>query len=174
VSDYIPQANYRRKDDLPTGQADKQITGAELQIEFNAIATAIATKANTTDIPAGNPITTTSPATFTAGYGVAPSTLTPGSTVTPVATVSNFFTLTYTQAAVTIAAPTGALNGQRIFIKFINNVVGGVSTFTWNTVFKFRGSDTRQPTQTQNAIDLVEAVYDGSIWLTRYIGKNYA
>lgn len=172
MTDYTPQANFRRKDALPTGQADKLITGAELQTEFTAIATAITSKANTSALPVGVPITTTTPFTFGVGYGNTATVLTPGATVTPTADTSNFFTLTFTSSAVTIAAPTNPKQGQVLRLKLVNGI--GVSIFTWNAVFKWKASESGQPTQTLNAIDLMEAIYDGTYWLSRYIGKNYA
>lgn len=172
MTDYTPQANFRRKDNLPTGHADKEITGAELQAEFSAIATAITSKADTTDLPVGVPVTTTAPFTLAVGYGNTATVLPPGATVTPTADTSNFFTLTFASSTVTIAAPTNPKSGQVIRLKLVNGI--GASTFTWNAVFKWRGSESVQPTQVLNAIDIMESVYDGTYWLTRYVGKNYS
>lgn len=46
MSDYVKATNFYSKDALLTGNPDKIIKGAEIDDEFNAIATAIATKAN--------------------------------------------------------------------------------------------------------------------------------
>jgi hypothetical protein len=50
MTDYTKSTNFTSKDTLPTGSALKIIKGAEFDTEFNAIATAIATKVNTSDI----------------------------------------------------------------------------------------------------------------------------
>ena len=46
MTDYTKSTNFTSKDTLPTGNALKIIKGAEFDTEFNAIATAVATKAN--------------------------------------------------------------------------------------------------------------------------------
>lgn len=46
MSNYVKATNFYAKDALLTGNPDKIIKGAEIDDEFNAIATAIATKAN--------------------------------------------------------------------------------------------------------------------------------
>jgi hypothetical protein len=87
MSNYVKATNFTAKDSLLTGNPAKIIKGAEIDDEFNAIATAVATK------PDSN-----SP-TFT-GVPVAP-TATAGSNTTQLATTA------FTTAAVTTA--TGAL-----------------------------------------------------------------
>lgn len=46
MSNYVKATNFYAKDALLTGNPDKLIKGSEIDDEFNAIATAIATKAN--------------------------------------------------------------------------------------------------------------------------------
>ena len=46
MSNYVKATNFFSKDALLTGNPDKIIRGAEIDNEYNAIATAIATKAN--------------------------------------------------------------------------------------------------------------------------------
>jgi len=46
MTDYTKSTNFTSKDTLPTGNALKIIKGAEFDTEFNAIAVAVATKAN--------------------------------------------------------------------------------------------------------------------------------
>lgn len=48
MSNYIKTTNFAAKDALPTGSPDKVATGTSVDIEFNNIATSIATKADTT------------------------------------------------------------------------------------------------------------------------------
>lgn len=46
MSNYTKTTDFQAKDSLPTGNANKVVKGAEIDTEFNSIATAIATKAN--------------------------------------------------------------------------------------------------------------------------------
>ena len=47
MSNYTKTTNFAAKDSLPSGDAGKIIRGTEFNTEFDDIATAIATKANT-------------------------------------------------------------------------------------------------------------------------------
>ena len=47
MSDYTKTTDFEAKDSLPSGDAGKIIKGAEFEVEFDAISTAIATKADT-------------------------------------------------------------------------------------------------------------------------------
>lgn len=64
MSNYVKATNFYAKDALLTGNPDKIIKGAEIDDEFNAIATAIATKANL-----NSPNFTGTPTVPTAPYG---------------------------------------------------------------------------------------------------------
>ena len=47
MSNYTKATNFATKDSLPTGNPSKIVKGTEINTEFDAIATAIATKADT-------------------------------------------------------------------------------------------------------------------------------
>ena len=47
MSNYTKLTDYAAKDTLPSGNAIKLVKGTELDDEFNAISTAVASKANT-------------------------------------------------------------------------------------------------------------------------------
>ena len=47
MSNYTKTTNFAAKDSLPSGNAAKIVKGTEIDTEFNNIATASATKANT-------------------------------------------------------------------------------------------------------------------------------
>lgn len=49
MSNYTKTTNFAVKDNLASGNAAKIIKGTEIDSEFNNIATAVATKANTAD-----------------------------------------------------------------------------------------------------------------------------
>jgi len=46
LSNYVKSTNFTSKDTLPSGSALKIIKGAEFETEFNAIQTAVSTKAD--------------------------------------------------------------------------------------------------------------------------------
>tara|TARA_R110000803_G_scaffold65307_1_gene126414 strand:- start:141 stop:380 length:240 start_codon:yes stop_codon:yes gene_type:complete len=46
MSNYTKATDFAAKDSLPTGSAAKIVRGTEINEEFNAIVTAVATKAN--------------------------------------------------------------------------------------------------------------------------------
>lgn len=46
MSNYTKTTDFAAKDSLPTGNAAKVVKGSEINDEFNAIVTAVATKAN--------------------------------------------------------------------------------------------------------------------------------
>jgi|TARA_S200002703_G_scaffold152456_1_gene152871 hypothetical protein len=47
MSNYTKTVNFAAKDDLASGNPSKIVKGSEIDTEFNNIATAVATKANT-------------------------------------------------------------------------------------------------------------------------------
>lgn len=89
MASYVKATNFYTKDALPTGTPAKIIQGAEIDAEFNAIATAITSKADTT-----------SP-TFT-GSPLAP-TASAGTNTTQIATTA------FVTAALSLAFPIGAI-----------------------------------------------------------------
>lgn len=172
MSDYTKVTDFAAKDFLPRGDPDKVVSGQELDNEFAAIETAIASKAEASAVPGDNAVDTTVAATFTAGFGTAVDDASVSSGWTGDADASNVFEVTYTSSTVSVATPTNGKSGQRIYIKFINGV--GACTFTWESGWRFRATENRQPTQTLAAVDIVLAVYDGSAWFATYMGKDYS
>lgn len=53
MTNYVKATNFTQKDSLPVGDNQKKVKGAEFDVEFNAIVTAIASKANETDAALG-------------------------------------------------------------------------------------------------------------------------
>lgn len=64
MSNYVKSTNFAVKDNLLTGDPDKKIKGTEIDTEFNNIATAVGTKANT-----ASPTLTGTPLAPTASSG---------------------------------------------------------------------------------------------------------
>ena len=56
MSDYTVQINWSGKDSLPDSSADKIISGADFQTEFDAIETAVSTKADAGDFQSVYPV----------------------------------------------------------------------------------------------------------------------
>lgn len=50
MTDYTKAVNFAAKDDLPSGDTNKVIRGTEINTEFNNIAAAVNSKANTTTV----------------------------------------------------------------------------------------------------------------------------
>ena len=110
MSDYNKSTNFTTKDTLPSGNANKIIKGTEIDIEFTAISSAIASKANS-DSP-----------TFT-GSPLAP-TATVGSNTTQIANTAYVKTAVdnatatlgtiATQAASNVAITGGTITGTTI------------------------------------------------------------
>lgn len=69
MSNYTKSTNFTSKDSLPTGDSLKIVRGAEFDTEFNAIATAVATKADTASPTLTSP-TLVTPALGTPASGV--------------------------------------------------------------------------------------------------------
>ena len=94
MSNYTKSTNFATKDDLAAGSALKRVKGAEINDEFNAIATAVATKANSNN------------ATLT-GVPVAP-------TASAVTNSTQLATTAYTTSAIIAAAPTLGVIGVNV------------------------------------------------------------
>lgn len=47
MTTYTKTTNFTAKDSLPSGNTNKKVRGAELDVEFSAISTAVNSKANT-------------------------------------------------------------------------------------------------------------------------------
>lgn len=55
MSNYTKTTNFTAKDSLPTGDANKKIKGVDIDTEFDAIAVAVATKADSSTVSANSP-----------------------------------------------------------------------------------------------------------------------
>ena len=134
MSNYTKTVNFAAKDALTTGDANKVVKGTEIDTEFNNIATAIATKADssggggtvtsvaisggTTGITVtGSPITTTGTITLAgtlaiANGGTGSTTLAGAGIVTTTGTQSIAGTKSFTGTTNFISAASGASFGQ--------------------------------------------------------------
>jgi hypothetical protein len=117
MSNYTKATNFATKDALVTGNPLKTLSGTELDDEFNSIATAITTKANTSNTELTGTPTAPTAATATNSTQLATtayvqaqkaSTALTGTPTAPTATVGTNTTQLATTAFVTAATPTAA------------------------------------------------------------------
>jgi len=95
MSNYVKSTNFATKDTLPAGDSNKIVKGTEIDTEFNNIATAISTKADTA-----------SP-TFTGTTVLATATITTANITT--ATITNALPVTSGGTGVTTSTGTGSV-----------------------------------------------------------------
>lgn len=113
MTDYVKTTSFTPKDSLPTGNPAKAIKGVDFDVEFDAIATAVATKANT-----ANPAFTGTPTAPTA---------TAGTSNTQVATTA--FVAAAVTASAGIQASGGTMTGLLdLFTTTVKKVALGSST----------------------------------------------
>lgn len=86
MTNYTKSTNFTSKDSLPTGDSLKIVKGAEFDTEFNAIATAIATKADL-----GSPALTGTPTAPTAAAGTNTTQIATTAFVAAAAALSNIY-----------------------------------------------------------------------------------
>lgn len=180
MSDYSKLTAFTPKDSLPVDDPEKLVVGAELDGEFDAIATAIATKEDKVNKGAANgyaPLDsdarvprvnlpeavdyTDTAATHTVGKSTEQETLSISTgSVTPNCDLSNVFYVALTEN-VTIAAPTNPRSGQVINIILKQDATGG-RTVTFNAIYTFSGGGEPTATATANAVDMVSCQYDAT------------
>ena len=105
MSSYVKATNFATKDTLPTGDSGKIVKGTEIDSEFNAIASAISSKADT-----ASPTFTGTPAAPTATAGANTTQVATTAFVTGAVTASASSTETLTNK--TLTSPT--INGGTI------------------------------------------------------------
>lgn len=176
MSDYTPITEFVTKDSLATNDPDKLVVGSELDAEFDAISTAIATKMDATDRGAANGV-----AELNANGKVPPDELwanlsapaISASTVTYDCQTSNQFYTELTEN-ITIAAPDNPVNGQTIWIMLKQDGTGS-RTVAWNAIFVWPSGSTPTMTATASKADLYSATYNATLtkWFARAEGQNY-
>lgn len=180
MSDYDKLTAFTPKDSLPVDDPEKLVVGAELDAEFDAIATMSTTKEDKVNKGAANgyaPLDsdawvprvnlpdavdyTDTAATHTVGKSTEQETLSiTAAAVTPNCNLSNVFYVALTEN-VTINAPTNPRSGQVINIILKQDATGG-RTVTFNSIFTFSGGGDPTATATANAVDMVSCQYDAT------------
>jgi hypothetical protein len=180
MTDYSKITEFTPKDSLPTNDPEKLVVGAELDAEYDAIATMSTTKEDKANkgvsegyapldtdsrvprvnLPAAIDYTDTA-ATHTVGKSTEQETLTiSASAVTPDCSLSNVFYVALT-GNITINAPTNPRSGQVINIILKQDATGS-RTVTFNAIFTFSGGGEPTPTATAGAVDMVSCQYDAT------------
>lgn len=124
MSNYTKSTNFATKDTLPTGDAGKIVKGTEIDNEFNAVASAISSKADT-----ASPTFTGTPAAPTATAGANTTQLaTTAFVTTAVTTATGALGTLSTQDADDVAITGGVIDGT-----VIGGTTAAAGTFTTAT-----------------------------------------
>lgn len=179
MTDYTKITDFSAKDALASGAPEKLAVGADVDAEFDALATMSATKEDKSNkgaasgycpldgsadvadanIPA-HIMRTNTAQTNAAGKGDAYVTLVDGTTVDIDCSEGNSFTLTLGGDR-TINAPTNPLDGQTIVIDLVQDATG-TRTVTWNAIFLWPSGTAPTLTTTPLATDIVTGKYNST------------
>ena len=179
MSDYTRQNDFSVKDALSSGDASKVIKGSEVDSEFDAILTSIASKVDdganstlTSITGLTTPLTVAQGGTGAANYlattniwaapqrGIITAIGNSGSTCTINLDTSNNHSVTLNAATVTFASPTGLdadAKGQCGSI-FISQDGSGSRAGSFNAVFDFPGGTAPTLSTAVNAVDRLDYV----------------
>lgn len=163
MSNYTKATNFATKDTLPTGNSGKIVKGTEIDNEFNAIASAISSKADS-----ASPTFTGTPAAPTAASGTNTTQL--ATTAFVAGAVSDSLTATTTLTNKTLTSPT--INGGTISgITDLAVADGGTgrSTLTANAVLVGNGTsgiNSVSPSTTDNVL-----ISNGTSWTSAAISS---
>lgn len=201
MSNYTKSTNFASKDNLTSGNPLKIVKGTEIDTEFNNIATAIATKQ---DSSTAGDVTLTGTQTLTnKTIAYADNTLTGVAGTTATQTLTNktieggTFTNGYTEESVVANTSTAytidlangtlqilTLTGNCTFT-FPSAVVGksfmlllkqdgtGSRTVTWPAAVKWPSSTAPTVTATASRLDKYVFTSDGTNWYGSNAGQNY-
>jgi hypothetical protein len=161
MSNYTKSTNFATKDTLPTGDSGKIVKGTEIDSEFNAIASAVSSKADT-----ASPTFTGTPLAPTAASGTNTTQLATTAFVTGAVTASASSTETLTNKTLTsptINTPTisgGAITG--ITDLAVADGGTGVSTIPANAVVLGNGTSAIQTVAPGTSGNLLTS--NGTTW----------
>ena len=159
MSDYTKSTDFASKDNLTSGNPAKIVKGTEIDTEFNNIATAIATKFDSSGIPSGTVITNPTINNYTEGV-VAIGTVTSSNTLALTNGTVQTATLTASTAC-TFTMPTATAGKSFILLlKQAASTGNGTATFTG---VKWSSAGTPTVTATAGKMDIFSFVSDGKI-----------
>jgi hypothetical protein len=161
MSNYTKSTDFASKDNLTSGNSLKIVKGTEIDTEFNNIATAIATKLDTsTTTLADKTLTNVTVNAYIEGV-VAIGTVTTSNTLE--ITSGTVLTATLTAStACTFTMPTATAGKSFILLlKQAATTGGGTAIFT---NVKFNGAGTPTMTASAGKMDIFSFVADGTNW----------
>jgi hypothetical protein len=161
MSNYTKSTDFASKDNLTSGNSLKIVKGTEIDTEFNNIATAIATKLDTsTTTLADKTLTNVTVNAYIEGV-VAIGTVTTSNTLA--ITSGTVLTATLTAStACTFTMPTATAGKSFILLlKQAATTGGGTAIFT---NVKFNGAGTPTMTAAAGKMDIFSFVADGTNW----------
>lgn len=169
MSDYTKSTNFASKDNLTSGNPSKIVKGTEIDTEFNNIATAIATKLDSsTTTLADKTLTNVTVNAYTEGV-VSVGTVTTSSTLA--ITSGTVLTATLTAStACTFTMPT-ATAGKSFILLLKQAATTGNGSATFTSV-KWNAAGAPTITTTAGAMDIISFVADGTNWYGS-ISKGY-
>ena len=126
---YTPVTDFAAKDNYPSGDPRRAVTGGELALEFEAIKAELAAKLDSLGAY-GSPLLINPPTAqgVSKGWGQTTTTLTDAATITIDAALSNNFKVTVAGSR-TLAFPTNLKAGQEIIIAFTTSGTNRTITF---------------------------------------------
>lgn len=176
MSDYTKTTDFSAKDALATGDPEKVALGTDVDVEFDAIATAIATKEDSAnkgvnngycpldgaaDVPDANlssdVMRLNTPQTITSGKGDAFVTLTDGATITPNCDDGNTWVVTLGGNR-TFANATNPRDGQTVTLIVIQDGTGS-RTLSWGTAYLFPSGAAPTLTTAAAGVDMFTMKY---------------
>lgn len=175
MSDYVKSTNFATKDNLTSGNPLKIVKGTEIDTEFNNIATAIATKQDSSSavtLSGAQTLTnkTIEAGTFTNGY----------TEESVVANTSTAYTIDLANGTLQILTLTGnctftfpsAVVGKS-FMLLLKQDGTGSRTVTWPAAVKWPSSTAPTMTATASRLDKYVFTSDGTNWYGSNAGQNY-
>ena len=176
MSDYTPATEFTTKDSLAANDPDKKVVGSELDAEFDAIATAIATKMDSGDLGLAN-----GPAQLNSLAKLDADVIWDSEVILSISASaididcsgSNVFVVTLSEN-ITVNEPTNAVNGQTFRLVAIQDGTGS-RTITWPASIRWPSGTAPTLTTTAAKADIFEftRVNANAVWLARTIGQNY-
>jgi hypothetical protein len=179
MSNYTKTTDFSAKDALASGDPEKVALGTDVDVEFDAIAAAMATKEDTankgaasgyapldgsgliydSDLPSDIMRLDTAQ-TVTSGKGDATVTLTDGATVTPDASEGNTWYLTLGGSR-TFANATNPRDGQTVTL-FVEQGGSGSYTLSWGAAYLFPSGSAPTLSTAVGAIDILTMKYNST------------
>lgn len=177
MSNYTKTTDFSAKDALASGDPEKVALGTDVDVEFDAIATAVATKEDTankgaangycgldasglvddTDLSA-NIFRLDTPQSVTAGKGDTFVTLTDGATISPDCDDGNSWIVTLAGNR-TLANASNPRDGQTVTL-IVQQDGTGSRTLSWGSAYKFPSGSAPTLTTTASAIDIFTMKYN--------------